>query len=167
MVLAVCARDCSSITIARTSAFPRGRMRLGGKFHPSVHILHSQLLLLLLEQNKDHAFVLVVGEQPHCARFVLGKGIQQGKFRILFGEDDDANDINIFSLHTQKDLQRRLRQVLQVLREDETIQVDDTAEWPGLASTCDILSTFVVHEERNIRLLALQNCMELFAIVSY
>ena len=64
----------------------------------------------------------------------------------------------------QKDLVLRLRTIVQVLREDESIEHDDPAEYPGLASLCHALMALLDHRDKLVRLYAVSACMELFAI---
>ena len=67
---------------------------------------------------------------------------------------------------TQKDLIRRLRKVVDVLQNEESIEPGH-AEWPGLAATAEcIVQQFLHHRDKEVRLHAVLACMELFAIVS-
>ena len=65
----------------------------------------------------------------------------------------------------QKDLIKRLRTVLKVLKEDESI-VMDSPEFPGLSSLCQALTAYVNHKDKEVRLYTVSSCMELFFIVS-
>jgi hypothetical protein len=65
----------------------------------------------------------------------------------------------------QKDLIRRLGNVVQVLRYDETVEAD-CAEWPGLGGVAQyIVEHFVRHQDKDVRLYAILACMEIFTIV--
>ena len=60
---------------------------------------------------------------------------------------------------------KRLRQIVQLLRQDESIE-PESPDFPGLASLCHALSKFVDHRDKQVRLYTVSACMELFAIVS-
>lgn len=63
----------------------------------------------------------------------------------------------------QKDLIHRLRKILQVLQHDECIEAD-VPDYPGLAGLCLSLTQFVDHQDKEVRIVAVSACMELFTI---
>ena len=58
---------------------------------------------------------------------------------------------------------RRLRKVVQVLQQDESIE-PHSPEWPGLASTADLLFAWLDHKDKQVRLLSLHASLELLAV---
>lgn len=66
----------------------------------------------------------------------------------------------------QKDLLRRLRNIVEVLRNDEDeIDVD---EYPGLGALADLLVTkpYLQHKDKEVRLYTVLSCVEVFYVVS-
>jgi hypothetical protein len=64
-------------------------------------------------------------------------------------------------------LLRRLSNVLQVLRHDESVE-PDSPEWPGLAGVSEyVVANLISHKDKEVRLFAVLICMELFTIVRY
>lgn len=62
---------------------------------------------------------------------------------------------------------RRLHNLVQVLRHDESVEVDSN-EWPGLGGISQyIITNFIQHKDKDIRLYAVLVCMEIFHIVRY
>lgn len=66
-------------------------------------------------------------------------------------------------LLSQKDLIRYLRQIVEILRDDENVE-PDSAEFPGLNNLCQELSRYMDHRDKQVRLYAVNACMELFTI---
>lgn len=60
---------------------------------------------------------------------------------------------------------KRLRDLVQLLRQDESIEAD-SPQFPGLAALCHALTNFVDHRDKEVRLYTVSACMELFTIVS-
>ena len=69
-------------------------------------------------------------------------------------------------LSQQKDLIRRLRQLVHVLRVDTTIEANHPTAWPGLAALTQVCALLLRHKDKLVRLHATVSCMELFFIVS-
>lgn len=67
----------------------------------------------------------------------------------------------------QKDLVRRLRNLVHVLREDGGVDAD-SPEWPGLAATAHLLAqpAYLHHADGEIRLYAVLAGVEILTIVS-
>ena len=71
----------------------------------------------------------------------------------------------LFSGIFQKDLIRRLRNVVHVLQTDDTIE-PDSAEFPGLAATGTLLcQRYLNDRDKDVRLYSLLACMEILGIV--
>ena len=75
-----------------------------------------------------------------------------------------------FLFLVQNDLCRRLRTLYRVLQTDDSIQPNDTVEWPGLAAVAQSLARLLLattqQQDKPVRLYATASCMEIFAIVS-
>lgn len=63
----------------------------------------------------------------------------------------------------KKDLILRLRKVVEVLRDDDTVE-PDSVEFPGLAALCQQLVQYVDHRDKLVRLYTISACMELFTV---
>jgi hypothetical protein len=68
-------------------------------------------------------------------------------------------------LYHQNDLLRRLRTVVQTLREEDDLEHD---EYPGLDGLARILATkkYLEHKDKEIRLYTVLACVEIFYVVS-
>lgn len=65
--------------------------------------------------------------------------------------------------YLQRDLAQRLRQVVEVLRNDETVE-PDSPDLPGLGALCQSLMTYLSHRDKQVRLYTVSACMELFTV---
>ena len=78
--------------------------------------------------------------------------------------DDRIVDPSFLEKHrNKKDLVRRLRTLIEVLREDEDAEAE---EWPGLAATAAVLQSkqYLEHKDKQVRLLSLHASLEILAI---
>lgn len=73
---------------------------------------------------------------------------------------------SLYPLCPQKDLIRRLRKLTTVLQTDESIEANDSTEWPGVAALAQTCASLLRHKDKQVRLYSTLACMELFAIVS-
>ena len=63
----------------------------------------------------------------------------------------------------QRDLIQRLRRVVQLLHEDETVE-PDSPDFPSLPALCQALVTYLPHRDKQVRLYTVSACMELFTV---
>ena len=57
-----------------------------------------------------------------------------------------------------------MRNIVLLLRQDESIEAENTIDYPGLASLCQALVNILDHRDKLVRLYTVSACMELFAI---